>query len=306
MDVAEDPEGESLNQKEREKGFLPDTLELVETSTKRSSTKTIVVRARGEKQQIGIIRWSIESDSRPFINGKLGKIAELSVQSIPDEGVSQRDIQAALFESFQQALIMKNIRSVSVSATEEMAPFYQSLGFEPQQIHFCKDRSSFDDSPLGSGDDPITVELMKFGEIRRATDLLDQTCRWHQEIDPSQYWGDRVVHFAFLHFPARMAQITLQKYWCKDVVLLAKSEEGPVGLLIGEVGDDKAIIEEVYVATKGQGVGRKLMVHFERLVREAGCSCIELDATAKNPGAREFYLKVGYTIANQEFVRHFE
>lgn len=45
---------------------------------------------------------------------------------------------------------------------------------------------------------------------------------------------------------------------------------------------------------RGRGLGRALVEHVERLLLERGCPKINLQVRASNPGAVEFYRRLGY------------
>jgi ribosomal protein S18 acetylase RimI-like enzyme len=90
-------------------------------------------------------------------------------------------------------------------------------------------------------------------------------------------------------------------------VVVAETEEGePAGLLwFGTnrnlvTGEDEAWVYNVSVVQehRGEGIGKALMQHAERLAREGGFPALGLMVSAHNSGARALYEKLEFRTTN--------
>lgn len=87
------------------------------------------------------------------------------------------------------------------------------------------------------------------------------------------------------------------------VVLLAESDEGPVGYISGTIeSDERRVIRRkgvvgdwlVEESARGAGVGRRLFETLEAIFREAGCGLVEVATWPFNEGTRQALRQLRY------------
>jgi ribosomal protein S18 acetylase RimI-like enzyme len=91
----------------------------------------------------------------------------------------------------------------------------------------------------------------------------------------------------------------------ESFAFVAENEGKPVGYVIGFYEEPHfmwetgrvGVVDSFYVSpeTRGQGVGRRLMVAAYAAMREAGASTVALEMVADNEVARRFYEQEGFT-----------
>jgi GNAT superfamily N-acetyltransferase len=95
------------------------------------------------------------------------------------------------------------------------------------------------------------------------------------------------------------------RWEARDVLLVARSDEAPIGaargVIVGGLGELKQLL--VKKGRDRRGVGSRLLLEFEARCRAAGCHKIRLDTAEYQ--ARPFYERHGYacvaTLANDRF-----
>lgn len=76
-------------------------------------------------------------------------------------------------------------------------------------------------------------------------------------------------------------------------------DEAIVGVLIVSIVDDRALLENVAIASgnRGLGLGRQLIEHAVSIARESGCREIRLTTHAKMTGNVALYEHLGWRVS---------
>ena len=133
-------------------------------------------------------------------------------------------------------------------------------------------------------------------------DLYDASARWHQQLDPQVYWGNRVSHLGRMLYLARSLM-------GDDLFLLGDVQGEQAGFVWGSIAaDGRGEVVELFVneRVRGRGLGRHLLSAVEQSLQKAGASRITLDVSSRNIAAMRFYERQGYQRGRNSFYRVWE
>jgi GNAT superfamily N-acetyltransferase len=126
------------------------------------------------------------------------------------------------------------------------------------------------------------------------------------EIEVSDWTVAEATEFMALEWPRYDVEFGI-RWDPRDVVLVAKEREQPIGVargvIVGELGELKQLL--VKKERAHAGVGSRLLLEFEKRCRALHCHKLRLETAAYQ--ARAFYEKHGFAIAatltNDRFAR---
>ena len=108
-------------------------------------------------------------------------------------------------------------------------------------------------------------------------------------------------HHDFAADRVRAAMAPLLEDDRHGIILVLDGLRGPSGYAVVtwgysiESGGIECLLDEIYIADRGRGLGRRLLDACLARAREHGCRTMFLETEAHNDGARRFYARAGFT-----------
>ncbi len=131
--------------------------------------------------------------------------------------------------------------------------------------------------------------------------MIPSTVKFREFCFPSDYksvyqlWGsiEKGVHIGRSDTPAEIEKKIARD---PDLFIVADSEDGIIGSVIGGFDGRRGLIYHLAVAAsfRGLGIGSRLMDEVEVRLRTKGCLKCYLLVTADNPEAEDYYQQRGW------------
>ena len=154
----------------------------------------------------------------------------------------------------------------------------------------------------------IRIERVTSGEVEVLLDLARRTFdeSYRSLNDTDDFESYLASSFTWENFETQLSNPQSRFYFAFDDDELAGYFKVNTGSAQTESFDPDAMeIERIYVDQRfqGAGIGRVMIISAETLAREAGITTLWLGVWEKNPGAIEFYQKVGFEAFSKHIFR---